>query len=438
MLYQFDNARLGKFHLTLILLAGSCWALAAYGVTIIGFALPALRAEWQVSAGELGLVAGMGMVGMLVGSIVAGSLSDRFGRRTMLSWALLYLGIAFLVSASAWTYHALLALRFLTGVGLGAILPTSSTLVTEFSPARYRGSLSVLLNACWGLGGTVAALVGYSLVLKLGWRPAMLVGGLALVIGPLIRWLLPESLRYLLGKGRLAEAEKEVSRLRLHPTASPQPNDSDPLSTVVSTGAQGGMWSSGYARITIALWSLWISLNFLYQGAFLWLPTLLAAAQQSDSRSFLFTTIISLGQVPGTLIVAYLADRMSRRKLILASLLLLSGGTFLFGVFQKDAWVLVLGFLLMVFNGMAWGLAYPFSTELYPTRMRGSATGWATGIGRLGGVIAPIVVGWVVQSGGSIFHVFAILACAPFLAALVLSGIQLETTGRALEDISAR
>ena len=135
--------------------------------------------------------------------------------------------------------------------------------------------------------------------------------------------------------------------------------------------------------------------------------------------------------------MAILADRFSRRKLILLSLALLAGGSFLFGLSQSVSWVLGVGFLLMAFNGMAWALAYPFSAELYPTRMRGAATGWANGIGRIGGVLAPIVVGLVIQAGGSLTLVFTILAAAPFLATLILSNIRLETTGRSLEEIGS-
>jgi MFS transporter, putative metabolite:H+ symporter len=438
ILDQFDRARLGKFHLKLMLLAGACWMLGAYGVTIIGFLLPSLRTEWQVSQGALGLAAAMGMVGMLVGSITAGTLADRFGRRSTLTWTLLYLGVVFLVSAEAWNYPVLLILRLLTGIGLGAILPVSSTLVTEFSPARYRGAMAVLLNACWGLGGTLAALAGYTLVLKFGWRPAMQIGGLALVIGPLVHFLLPESMRFLLGKGRQDEAQKEFSRLHLQtpPADLPTAEAARPEAPAAAQ-PKGGIWSPAYARLTSSLWFIWIALNFLYQGAFIWLPTLLTSSRLSEGRSFLFTLLISLGQVPGTLIAAWLADRVSRRKLIITSLALLSAATLLFGLSHADAWVLVLGFLLMGFNGMAWGLAYPFSSELYPTRMRGLATGWAAGIGRLGGVAAPIVVAWVIQAGGSLGNVFTLLACAPFLSTLVLSSIKLETTGRSLEEISS-
>jgi putative MFS transporter len=333
---------------------------------------------------------------------LAGILSDRIGRRNTIFWTLLFVGISCLASAQAWNYGSLLAMRLLTGIGLGAILPVSSTLVSEFSPTRHRGAMSVVLPACWGLGGTAAALVGYSVVLHFGWRPDMLLGGLAFVLTPLIRIGLPESPRFLIGKGRTAEAEWEISRIQLQPDPVQIPVVEAVKPEPVVDGTQnGGILSPMFARITVALWVMWIALNFFYQGAFIWLPVLLAGAGATGGHSFLLTLVISLGMIPGTIIIGILADRASRKKLITISLALLAAGSFLFGLSQSDGWVLGVGFLLMVFNGMAWGLAYPFSAELYPTRMRGSATGWANGIGRLGGVLAPIVVGLVVQSGAA-------------------------------------
>ena len=182
LLQRFDNAKLSKFHLVLMLLVGSCWSWAAYGVTIVGFILPALKKEWNVSSSALGFLAGIGMLGMVVGSVAAGTLSDRFGRRRMLTWIMLYLGMMFILSGFAGSYSILLVLRFFTGMGLGAILPPGGTLVSEFSPIRQRGTLIVLLNGFWGLGGTLAALIGYSLVLNIGWRPAFLFGGLAIYL----------------------------------------------------------------------------------------------------------------------------------------------------------------------------------------------------------------------------------------------------------------
>lgn len=437
LLTRLDSARFSSFHLRLILLTGAGWILAGYGVTIIGFLLPSLGAEWGVSETALGVMAGAAMAGMLIGSIMAGVLADRLGRRNTLFYTLLFVGIVFLLSAQAWNYGSLLVMRLLTGIGLGAILPVSSTLITEFSPTRHRGAMSASLPGCWGLGGTVAALVGYSVVLNHGWRPAMWIGGVAFILAPLVRFGLPESLRFLLGKGCQADADHAIERIQPEPDPKAKPV---PEPSSVESGAEeaqnGGLWSPVFARITLALWVMWLALNFFYQGAFIWLPVLLAGAG-GGGRSFLLTLVISLGQIPGTVLMAFLADRFSRRKLILLSLALLAGGSFLFGLSQADGWVLGVGFLLMAFNGMAWALAYPFSAELYPTRMRGTATGWANGIGRIGGVLAPIAVGLVIQAGGSLTAVFTMLAAAVFLATLILANIRLETTGKSLEEIEA-
>jgi MFS transporter, putative metabolite:H+ symporter len=437
LIHRFDNAKFGKFHLNLMLLTGSCWSSAAYGVTVIGFILPALKTEWNVSSSALGFMAGIGMLGMLVGSVAAGTLSDRFGRRTTLTWIMFYLGMMFILSAAAGSFSILLILRFFTGMGLGAVLPTGGTLVSEFSPTHLRGTLLVLLNGFWGLGGTLAALVGYFLVLHTGWRLAMLFGGLAILSGVLIQMTLPESLRFLLSKGMIEKARKESARVIFVEESSPpiQPQKESTSQAVIKS--INGIWSQRFARITLSLWVLWISLNFLYQGVFVWLPTLLMGENSSINRSFLLTLIISLGQIPGTILVAYLADRYSRRKLIILSLGLLGLSAIIFSLSGITTWILTIGFLLMVFNGMAWGLAHPFSSELYPTTIRGTATGWATGIGRLGGVVAPMVVAWVIQAGGGMTIIFSILAAAPMLTMFILAGLKQETTGRTLEEINA-
>jgi putative MFS transporter len=437
LIHRFDNARFGKFHLLLMILTGSCWSWAAYGVTVIGFILPSLKIEWNVSSRALGFMAGIGMLGMLVGSVAAGTLSDRFGRQKMLVWIMIYLGAMFVLSAMAGSFSILLILRFFTGMGLGAVLPTGGTLVSEFSPTRLRGTLLVLLNGFWGLGGTLAALVGYFLVLHTGWRPAMLFGGLAILSGLLIQWMLPESLRFLLSKGMIEKAQKESDRVFFIEDSN-SPDQSQKVSTSQTViKSPDGIWSQRFARITLSLWVLWISLNFLYQGVFVWLPTLLVGENSSINRSFLLTLIISLGQIPGTILVAYLADRYSRRRLIILSLGLLGCSAIIFSLSGSTAWILTIGFLLMVFNGMAWGLAHPFSSELYPTSIRGTATGWATGIGRLGGLVAPIVVAWVIQAGGGMTISFSILAAAPMLTMVILAGLTQETTGRSLEEIGA-
>lgn len=419
-----------------MILTGSTWVWSAYGVTVIGFILPSLQTEWGVSSSALGFLAGIGMLGMLIGAVVAGSLSDRFGRSSVLTWNMVFLGIMFLGSTISENYGTLLVFRFLTGVGLGANLPVAGTLVSEFSPSKHRGTMMVLLNGFWGLGGTLAALIGYSMVLKFGWRPAMMFGGLAIIFGVMIHFSLPESVRFLLDKGREDEAYNDFNRIHVVMNGTIAALPSTRPSRNPANGQKPGIWSRRYSQITFSIWVLWISLNFLYQGVFVWLPTLLAEGSSTINRSFLLTLFISLGQIPGTFLIAYLADRYNRKRLIIISLGLHGLTVFLFSFSVVTAWIISVGFLLMLFNGMAWGLAHPFSAELYPTSIRGTATGWATGIGRLGGVVSPLVVASVLHNGGGVFHIFSILAATPVITMLFLAGLKQETSGRSLEEIA--
>lgn len=442
LLNRLDSAPLGRFHIRLLLVVGTCWIWAAYGVTVVGYLLPLVRSDWHIRPGELGLMASFGMLGMTAGSVLAGALADRLGRRMTLEVIMLYVGLVLALSAVSWNYALLLILRFFTGMGLGAILPVSGTLISEFSPIRQRGRLLVLQNLFWGLGGVLAALVGYLVVLRWGWRPALLFGILALFSAPLIHLTLPESVRFLITKGRLEEARRVVECICGVPaeagwndTADNRVNGGLSTSSIENTQPQG-IWSQRYLQITVTLWVMWFALNYIFQGVFVWLPSILEAEGSTLERSYLVSAVINFGQVPGAVIAASLADVANRRNMLVLFLTLLAGSAFLFGFAQTFPLVVILGFLLTVCNGAAWGMAYPFTTELYPTRIRGSATGWANGFGRLGGVAAPYLVGMLIQGGVGRLGIFAILAAAPLLTTLILAGIRQTTTGRSLEEIA--
>jgi putative MFS transporter len=453
----------------------------AVGVSNISFILPTLQAEWGLSTRQQGWLASVTVIGMMVGSVLAGRLSDRIGRRSTLALTLLWQGIFSTLSAFSTGYPVLLGLRLLAGLGWGAIPPVASTLVSEFLPARSRGKILVMLNAFWGLGSAVAALAGYGMVGNYGWRPVLLVSGFSILCVPLVQWMLPESLRFLLGKGRLVEAQQTLARIRIQPdpaaaaaataaatattaaaAAPPATVSATSLATAYppaagqsyartslpavahppgSPAGNNGVpvhpWTAPYLGRTASLWLLWFAFNFTFQGVFIWLPSILLAGGNSLSRSFLFSLVISLGQVPGAILAALLADRFSRRVGLALVIAFWSAAVFLFGLSANPASVLFWGFLLAIGNGAAWGMGYPFTTEQYPTRMRGAATGWATGFGRLGGIIAPLVVGSLIQAGAGNAAIFSLLAAVPLLSSLVLLGLRQETTGRALEEISS-
>ena len=193
--------------------SGLGWALDAMDVGLISFIIAALGQHWQLEKGELGLITSIGFVGMAIGATLGGLLADRFGRRQVFAVTLLIYGLATGASALAGGIAMLLVLRFFVGLGLGAELPVASTYVSEFAPARIRGRLIVILEAFWAVGWTASALIGYFVVpaSEHGWRWAFALGAIPAVYALIVRWGLPESPRWLAGRGRCDEAAHVVA-----------------------------------------------------------------------------------------------------------------------------------------------------------------------------------------------------------------------------------
>ncbi len=213
LIHRFDNAKFGKFHLYLMLLNGSCWSWAAYGVTVIGFILPALKTEWNVSSSALGFMAGIGMLGMLVGSVAAGTLSDRYGRRTMLTWIMIYLGMMFILSAAAGSFSVLLIPPIFHRNGIrGHFANGRDTCIRILTHTPARNSIGAperFLGSGWNIGRISRLFPGAAYRMA----PCNAFWGLAIISGLLIHWLLPESLRFLLSKGMIEKAQKESKRI---------------------------------------------------------------------------------------------------------------------------------------------------------------------------------------------------------------------------------
>ena len=441
LLSHFDSAPFSNFHLKLLFVAGSGWIWAAYGTVAVGLVIPSLREFWGYSSSQLGLIASLNLAGMLVGSILSGIFADKVGRRKALALAVLIEGIFTLLSAFSWNYSSLLIFRFLTGLGLGGVLPVASTLVGEFSPAKYRGRILVLLNGFWGLGIAIAALVGYVLIPVWGWRTVLAFGGLAIFFAPFTLHFMPESLRYLIDNGRYQEAittaEKIFPNVNLNLDSITENENLEEENDTPKEEVPLGIFSKILAKRTVALWFLWFSLNFLFQGIFVWLPSILVQGGHPLAKSLFFTMLIGLCQLPGSFIAAYLVDKIGRRISIFVFFALFGVFSVLFGFANSDLEILLWGGFLGLCNGATWGLAYPFTTELYPTKIRGTGAGWATGFGRAGGILAPFLVGVLLQIGFSNLCIYLLFAILCALTAFVIFLLRDETKGLALEDINS-
>ncbi len=418
--------------------SGIGWALDAMDVGLISFIMAALIKQWDISQGEASWIASIGFVGMAIGASVGGLLADRLGRRHVFALTLLVYGVATGASALAGGIAVLMALRFVVGLGLGAELPVASTYVSEFVSARIRGRIIVILEAFWAVGWLAAAVIGYYVVpgSESGWRWAFAIGALPAVYAYFVRRALPESPRWLVSRGRTSEADAIVADLEcaagVEPTAPSTAVDAPrPVGRTVAERLST-LWSSEFRMRTGALWLVWLCVNFAYYGAFIWIPSILVADGYSLVKSFGYTLVITLAQLPGYATAAWLIEVWGRRSTLSVFLAGSALSAFAFGTASNVGMIIGFGMALSFFNLGAWGALYAVTPEIYPTSLRATGAGWAAACGRLASIVAPLMVPWLLGIGGSglTFTVFGVF----FAVATVGAWGLVDLRGRALDD----
>src|SRR5690606_24600025 len=283
---------------------------------LISFVIAALTVHWELSKADGSLIASAGFAGMAIGASVGGLLADKIGRRSVFALTLLVYGLATGASALAMGVGALIVLRFIVGLGLGAELPVASTLMSEFAPRRIRGRVIVWLEAFWALGWILAALIGTFVVASCpsGWRWALLIGAVPAAYALVVRGGMPGSVRFLEARGRHAEAEPTV-RAPEDSAGARAPRPAQAAAGAADAPATRGesIWSPALRGRTAALWIVWFCVNLAYYGAFIWIPTLLVDRGFDLTRSFTFTLIITLAQLPGYAASSWLIEVIGRR-----------------------------------------------------------------------------------------------------------------------------
>ncbi|GAA4764860.1 MFS transporter [Microbacterium gilvum] len=442
---RLDTLPFNRRHVRLLTGSGIGWALDAMDVGLISFIIAALTVQWGLQPGEAGLITSIGFVGMAVGASVGGLLADRLGRRQVFAITLLVYGVATGASALVGGVGALLVLRFFVGLGLGSELPVASTYVSEFAPARIRGRLVVVLEAFWAVGWTLAALIGTYVVGASddGWRWAFVLGAVPAVYAIIVRWALPESPRWLESRGRIAEAEAIV---RTFESASPRIAAAPPITkpsdfareSPKGAAAIAALWVPALRMRTAAIQLVWFCVNFSYYGAFIWIPSILFSQGYELVRSFEFTLLITLAQLPGYAVAAWLIEVWGRRATLATFLAGSAVAAILFGTAGELWQILVFGSLLSFFNLGAWGALYAVTPELYPTSVRATGAGWAAGIGRIASIVAPLFTPWALAQGGPVlvFTVFSVFFGVAAIGTIPLADKKGETLDATLSQVT--
>lgn len=386
----------------LLTVAGFAWLFDALDVGLLSFIIAALKSEWQLNTVQMGWLGSISSIGMAVGALFFGILADRIGRRDVLVLTLLLFSIGSGISVLATSFTIFAIIRFFVGAGLGGELPVASTLVSESVAPEKRGRIVVLLESFWAGGWICAALIAYFIIPRFGWRVAALGTALTAVYALYIRWQIHEPVT-------VAKSERPTLLQNIR-----------------------AVWSAPYAKATLMLWLLWFAVVFSYYGMFLWLPSVLVLKGYSLLNSFGYVLAMTLAQLPGYFTAAWLIEKWGRKWVLIVYLLGTALSAYYFGNAASLGNLLVFGALLSFFDLGAWGALYAYSPEQYPTAIRGTGTGMAAAFGRIGGIVGPLLVGYLLTAQVSVNAIFAIFTGAIIIGILAVALLGEETRGRVL------
>ena len=411
-----------------------------YDLVVYGTVVPLfLRDPGQIGevtpavAGALGSYA---LIGVLVGALLAGSVADVIGRRKVMLTAYAWFSVGMALTALATTTTAFGLLRFVTGIGVGALVATTGALVAEFAPAGKKNLANAITYSGVPLGSLLAALLAILLLEGIGWRGMFLIGALPLVtLLPLAFLKMPESPAWLASRGRLEEAQAVAARTGVS-LAGPDATGA-PAADPAPAGRAGfaGLASRTYLLPTILLGLLSATGLLLVYALNTWLPELMGRAGFSTNGSLAFLLVLNGGAVLGALVASRFADRYGPKLVVAASFLLGALALVLLTVGLPLG--VLLAFVAVVGLGTSGTqiLIYGFVATYYRTNVRSAGVAWCAGFGRLGGVAGPLVGGLLVAAGlalESIFYVLTALGVFGALLTLLVPVARRAVAGRAV------
>jgi MFS transporter, AAHS family, 4-hydroxybenzoate transporter len=399
--------------------------LDGFDTAAIGYIAPSLLSEWGVERSALGPVLSAALFGLVVGSLSAGPLADRFGRRKVLIIAASIFGLACLASAFSAGLNQLVAWRFITGLGLGAAMPNAVTMMNEYCPEARRATLTNAMFCGFPLGAAFGGFLAAWMIPHLGWRSVLLLGGIApLVLAILIFFLLPESVRYMVAKNYPAERIREALH-RVQPAVTEFPLAMTGVSEATEQLAQarssiGVVLSRELLVGSIMLWLAYFMGLVIFYALVNWMPVLLKDAGVTPSTAALVSALFPLGGF-GAILSGLLMDRFNGNLIIAACFALTAGAVYAIGQ-STDHIVLLM--LVVLGAGTIMNTAQSslptLAAAFYPTNGRATGVAWMMGMGRFGGIAGSFLVAELSRRNLNFSQIFMIVAISGLVAATAL------------------
>lgn len=406
-------------------------AIDGFDVLAISFAAPALAKEWSLAPGELGILFSSGLVGMTLGSLLIAPLADRIGRRAMILASLIAVTLGMLLSAAARSPVELAILRAVTGLGIGAMLPSLATIVAEFSSLRRRELAVSTMSTGYPIGATLGGMAAVFLVGSFGWRGIFLFGGLlSLVILPIVAWRLPESLAFLVSRRPPGALEKTNHLLRR--VGIPEV---DRLPELAVSRPRTRFFDVVHGRLGLqsaALWTAFFCVMLSFYFVLSWTPKLLVDAGLRAEQGISGGVLLNVGGIAGALVLGLLAARIGKFRIVALSMIAGALSVAIFGYFAEGV-VLAMTLALLVGYFLFASLVglYAILPSIYPAAVRNTGAGLSVGVGRIGAIVSPYVAGLLLERGwsnSSTYVVFAVPLLAAGVATFLLGRMQSSRT----------
>lgn len=421
-----DNNRIGSFQVGIFILCAMCLIMDGFDVQALGYVAPAIIQDWNIPNAALGPVFAAANFGVLIGSLLFTMLADKIGRRPVLVGATLFFSALMLVTAHASSVAELLALRFITGVGMGCIIPNATALIGEYSPRRKRITLMMTITVGFTAGAALGGFVSAWLIPAFGWRSVFYFGGaIPLVIALLMFFWLPESLQFLVLRGR--NLDKVGQWLKRIDPALPAGAAAE---YVVQEENRGGipavhLFREGRAMGTILLWVINFMnlLNLYFLSS--WLPTVVRDAGYTTSTAVLVGTALQVGGTIGTFGFAWFIARLGFIPVLTAGF---AGACLSIALIGQPGLSLALLFVVVFTAGWCVVGGQPgvnaLAATFYPTYLRSTGIGWGLGIGRTGAIVGPYMGGEFMRLQWPAHEIFLAAAVPALISTLVMFSLR--------------
>ncbi|WP_373986930.1 MFS transporter [Duganella sp. BuS-21] len=431
-----DNARFNRFHASVLAWCAIIIICDGYDLAVAGIALPSIMKSMGVTAQNAGFMVSSALFGMMFGAIFLGTVADRIGRPRAIAICLVLFSVFTAAAGLTSDPYVFSAMRFLAGLGIGGVMPNVVAQMTEYSPRKIRSTMVTLMFSGYAVGGMLAALLGKGMIEAYGWQSVFLAAGLPVVLIPFILKSLPESMSFLIRQGRTAELKSILSQM--DPGYQPMSNDRFAVAAHAEGAPIGKLFQEGRGFSTVMFWVAFFMCLFMVYALSSWLAKLMAGAGYSLGSALTFVLVLNFGAVIGAVGGGWLADRFHIKYVLVGMYAMAAVSITLLGYKVPTE-------LLYVLVGFAGAstigtqiVTYAYAGQFYPAAVRSTGIGWASGVGRSGAILAPIVIGTLVGMALPLEHNFVAIAIPAVIATIAVSLIRHGRSASAVIKADAR